>query len=408
MHLATRISVLRFCATLFAIATLVSGVTAPSQSQDYKVGVADSLAVSVWGYKDLSVEVVVLPDGTISLPLIGQVTVAGLDIAGVQDQLTKRYAEFIKDPRVTVVVKTLGTIAVSVVGEVNKPGSVTLLRGSKALDAIAAAGGLIPSGAANKAQIIRAAGNVIPLDDLQATLRGEEQSNPRLESGDVLVVIEDAVATVTGQVIKPGIVLHLRQAPTLLEALSLAGGLAEHAGLEGEIIRKSGETIPVNLGALLLRGDISQNVRLEPGDEIVVPEGPSQVFVVGGVKKPGAYRVIGEVSALEALSMAGGVSPGNANGKVMLYHRATGASLDTRELSATAPQNAGQSAIANSGGAVETLRLQQILSGENSGSAAKLRPGDVLYVQESTTPSLLGQIVLPILQGIANLIYLFR
>jgi protein involved in polysaccharide export with SLBB domain len=250
-------------------------------------------------------------------------------------------------------------------------------------------------------------GKVIPLDDLQATLRGDEQANPLLEPGDVLVVRQDVanIATVMGQVNKPGIVVHLRQAPTLLEALSMAGGLTDHAALEGRIIRKSGETIPANLGALLLHGDLSENVRLQPGDLIVVPEGPSQIFVVGGVKKPGAYRVTGEVSALEALSMAGGVAAGNGNAKVILYRRPTATSLDARQLSAAAGQT---SAAVTTDGTVETMRLQQILRGDGSAANAKLRPGDVLYVQEPTLPSLLGQIIIPVLQGVANVVYLFR
>jgi polysaccharide export outer membrane protein len=410
MRFIRRRSALRLYLALVMALAFVNAAVITCYSQSYVVGAADRLAVSVWGYKDLSVEAVVLPDGTISLPLIGQVEVAGLDLRHVLERLSKRYAEFIRDPRVNVVVKDLGTITVSVVGEVNKPGPVTLIRESRALDAIAAAGGLATGGSTNQAQIVRATGKVIPLEDLQATLRGDEQANPLLQSGDVLVVKEDVinVATVTGQVNKPGVVVHLQQAPTLLRAISLAGGLTERAGLEGEIIRKSGETIPANLGALLLRGDLSQNVPLQPGDLIIVPEGPSQVFVVGGVKNPGAYRVTGDVSALEALSMAGGVAAGNTNGKVVLYHRPAGSASERGQNSAAVPHNGTQSATPTPGGTVDTLRLQQILRGDDSAANAKLHPGDVLYVQESTAPSILGQIILPILQGVANFVYLFR
>jgi polysaccharide biosynthesis/export protein len=408
MRLTARSCAFLPCLAVLIIAALAAGITGRSQAQGYTVGAADELQVSVWGLKDLSADAVVLPDGTISLPLIGQVKVAGLDLQHVQETLSQRYAEFILEPRVTVVVRNLGTITVSIVGDVNKPGPVALVRRSKALDAIAAAGGLIKGGAADQAQIVRGSGQVIPLDDLQATLRGDEQANPPLEPGDVLVVKEDVtnIATVTGQVNKPGLVLHLRQAPTLLEALSLAGGLSEHAGLDGRIIRKSGETIPADLGALLLRGDLSENVRLQPGDVIIVPEGPSQIFVVGGVKNPGAFRVTGEVSALEALSMAGGVTPGSANGKVILYHRPAASG---RQVSAAAPRNGGQPAAATtSENTVETMRLQQILRGDASAMNTKMHAGDVLYVQEPVVPSLFGQLILPILQGLANFVYLFK
>jgi polysaccharide export outer membrane protein len=390
------------------VVALVIGIASPSHPQGYTVGVGDQLAVSLWGYKELSAEAVVLPDGTVSLPLIGQVEIAGLDLHRAQDRLSQRYAEFVLDPRVTVVVKNLGTITVSIVGAVNKPGSVTLVRQSRALDAIAAAGGLTKAGSATRGQIIRAARKLIPLDDLEATLRGDEQANPVLEPGDVLDVEEDVtdVATVTGQVSKPGTVVHLRQAPTLLAALTFAGGLSDHAAVEGTIIRKSGEAVPANLGGLLLRGDLSDDVRLQPGDVIVVPEGPSQIFVVGGVKNPGAYRVTGGVSALEALSMAGGVS-GSSDGKVILYRRPT-ASTGGRQLSAASPQAGGQTSSAvTPDSTVETMQVAQILHGDDPSANTTLHPGDVLYVQESKVPSVFGQIVLPILQGITNLVYIF-
>jgi len=399
-----RVFVLILCGVL-------ASAVVPSFAQAYSIGPGDRLAVSVWGFKDLTAEVVVLPDGTISLPLIGQVRVAGLSVDRMRDELSRRYADFVKDPRVTVVVENMGTITVSVVGEVAKPGTVTLVRQSRVLEAIAASGGLTPDAAAN-AEIVRATGKVIPVNDLDATLKGDAQANPRLEAGDVVIIREDRVnvVSITGQVNKPGVVLHLRQAPTVLEALSLAGGLTDHAALQGKIRRKSGETVAVDLGGLLLRGDLSANVRLAPGDQIVVPDGPAQVFVVGGVKSPGAFRVSGDISALEALSMAGGVDRGTANGKVLLIHRAAVGpreAQDGRPLSAASSQDATAAAAASER-SVETLQLQDILRGGSVTASTTLHPGDVLYVQESALPSIFGRILVPILSGVASFIYLFR
>jgi len=125
---------------LLTIALALSPLTV-SYSQTYVIGPGDVLAIGVWGFENLSAEVEVLPDGTVALPLIGIVRVAGLNLAQVREELTKRYAAFIKNPQVTVIVKKRGTISVAVVGEVVNPGAVALPRGARVLDAIASAGG---------------------------------------------------------------------------------------------------------------------------------------------------------------------------------------------------------------------------------------------------------------------------
>ena len=379
------------------ILSLFAGPVAP---QAYTVGIGDLLAVSVWGFKDLSVEVEVLPDGTVSLPLVGQVKVVGLTVAEIQKELSRRYAAFIKNPQVTVVVKRMGMITVSVVGEVKKPGTFTLMRESRVLDAIAAAGGLTDLASTDQAQIVRATREVIPLN-LEAILKGDDKANLPLQMGDVIVVPEDRtnIVFVAGQVNKPGLVMHLRQAPTLLEALAQAGGLTDRASLqEGKIIRKSGETVSLDLEALLLRGDLSKNVPLKPGDLIFIPEGPAQIFVLGGVTRPGAYKVTGEVSVLEALSMAGGVDQRRAGGKAHIIRRGAVPAQTGTQAPAAAKQ----------GENVLTLNLQQLLRGGDLGQNTKLRPGDVLFVEEVGLSSVFLQILLPILSGLSNLVNLFR
>jgi polysaccharide export outer membrane protein len=89
---------------------------------EYVIGLEDVLAVNVWREAELSVkEVVVRPDGKISLPLIGDVQASGLSPKQLQERITARLKEFVAAPTVAVVVLRIASRSVSIVGEVAKP-----------------------------------------------------------------------------------------------------------------------------------------------------------------------------------------------------------------------------------------------------------------------------------------------
>jgi polysaccharide biosynthesis/export protein len=106
-----------------------------------------------------------------------------------------------------------------------------------------------------------------------------------------------------GGVGKPG-PLQLMQDLTLLQAVSLAGGLSPAADQEGSYVLRGGKAIPINF-VRLLRGDTSQNVPLQPGDTVVIPIA-DQVYVQGEVKKPGAIKLTKDLTVVRAITEAGG------------------------------------------------------------------------------------------------------
>src|SRR5512144_2243215 len=101
---------------------LASPVASAQDVQPYTLNAGDVLAVSVWREDELRRELVVLPDGTISFPLAGTVTVAGLQPADVEALLSKRLAKYIPDAVVSVSVTGASGYRVYVIGAVNKPG----------------------------------------------------------------------------------------------------------------------------------------------------------------------------------------------------------------------------------------------------------------------------------------------
>lgn len=116
-------------------------------------------------------------------------------------------------------------------------------------------------------------------------------------------------AVVLGQVNSPGMV-ELRGPTTLLEIISLSGGLTSDAGHTATITRagegdKPGETQTIDLNALLKRGDVSANIRIQDRDNVFI-EKVAQYYIMGQVKAPGPYKLNTELSVIDAVNRAGG------------------------------------------------------------------------------------------------------
>lgn len=109
---------------------------------DYVVGTEDSLGIVFWRERDMSADVVVRPDGKISLPLLNDVEVDGLTPDQVRERVTEMAKRYIEDPTVTVVVKQINSRKVFITGNVERPGTFPLLRPTTVLQLIALSGGL--------------------------------------------------------------------------------------------------------------------------------------------------------------------------------------------------------------------------------------------------------------------------
>ena len=124
--------------------------------KDFVLGPEDVLEISVWRNQDLSrKEVVVRPDGKISMPLIGELVASGLDANQLANLITERLKEFKERPSVSVSVKEVNSYSIYVLGEVAKPGKYQLKSHATVLQAVAVAGGFSIYAAKNKMQVLR-------------------------------------------------------------------------------------------------------------------------------------------------------------------------------------------------------------------------------------------------------------
>ena len=122
---------------------------------EFKLGPDDVVEVFVYKEPELSTTVVVRPDGKISLPLIGELSVNGKAALELQREITQKLTHFIAEPSVNVIVKEVNSAKVSVLGEVKTPGMYKIKDRATVLDAVALAGGFTEYARRDKVMLIR-------------------------------------------------------------------------------------------------------------------------------------------------------------------------------------------------------------------------------------------------------------
>ena len=290
---------------IIALLSAVAPIRVTAQSP-YILGVEDVLEVVVFGNPDVSRTVTVRPDGMISLPLIGEVAAAGQTPEQLRQQLARLFASFVRNPQVTVIVRELHKVRVSVLGQVTRPGVYELTQGATVLDALAAAQGLAADAGLGEARLMRGGDPPVIVDLERLLLQGELALNLPLLPGDALVIPEDPTGRVyvLGEVTRPGVV-PLRGSMTALQAMTLAGGPTRRALLNrAHIIRRGRQApaaatvtlatvtvakqsiagvqlLPVDLLKVIREGDVARDLALQRGDVLYIPENPIALENIG-------------------------------------------------------------------------------------------------------------------------------
>ncbi len=255
--------------------------TPPAPAQEYLVGPGDILQITVYGNEDLSRAPTVQPNGTIGLPLLGDVAVTGLSASEIQRKLTALLArDFLVNPQVEVKVKEYQSQFVSVVGEVNNPGRKPLRGRTRLFDVLIEAGGFTPR-ASGEVVITRREGTFdngahsLRLQFSGASPAPKDLVNLEvpLQNGDLITASAKYYVTVEGEVVRPGR-YPLEEETTISTAVIAAGGLTRFAKNDVRIRRVSPETgkteiLEVDLKAI--RNGKETDLLLRPNDVITVP-----------------------------------------------------------------------------------------------------------------------------------------
>lgn len=282
-----------FCELLIVAILLMTGSSV--WSGEYLIGPKDILTVDVWDEKDISGDFPVSSKGTINHPLLKEFAVAGKSISQIGTEITEALKkDFLVNPRVSVAIKTYGSKKVNIFGKIEKPGIYEIDRDTTLLKLILKAGGTTKE-AAQVAKIVRlksatgpTTSGEIEMIKIYANIeklieRGDLSQDHTLEDGDIVFIAQPGAMEegedkcyVLGAVKKPG-QFEVSKGYTLLSAIIDAGGLTEYASPNStKLVRGSGRNrteLKVKVKDLMEKGDQKNNIVLQPGDMIIVPEG---------------------------------------------------------------------------------------------------------------------------------------
>ncbi len=161
-----------------------------SDSTQYRIGPEDLLHVSVWGNEELTNDVVVRPDGKISLPLVQDIQAEGFTASELADSIHRKLLPFIKGPNVSVIVRQINSPKFSVLGYVARPGTFPLRGDVTVLQALSEAGGFTPFASPKKIKLIRNADGKqdVRIVNYYKIIKNNGEGNYLLKPGDAIVV----------------------------------------------------------------------------------------------------------------------------------------------------------------------------------------------------------------------------
>lgn len=170
---------------------LYAEASVEEEMKRYIIGPGDVLDVSVWRDDALTKTVVVLPDGRISFPLIGEISAAGRTIEEIKKEIKEKLSLYVSDPILNLEVKQVNSLIIYVIGRVNNPGRFLLNTNVNVLQALSMAGGLNPFAKKEKIKIFRDEGGktkIIPFNYDEVVEGKNIEQNITLKRGDVVVV----------------------------------------------------------------------------------------------------------------------------------------------------------------------------------------------------------------------------
>ena len=257
------------------------------------IGPGDLVCLTVFDVPELVLKVRVDASGSVSLPLIGDLKLAGMTVRDTQQLIARELVarQLVRVPQVSLLIEEYATQGVTVYGEVNTPGVYPLMGPHRLYDAIAAAGGLTMK--AGRTVTILHVGQrdhpeVITLSNESSAGHGDVRIYP----GDTIIVSKAGVVYVLGEVNKPGaFVMENNTSMSLLKATALAGGTTKVASLKHALILKQSPQGPVQTEVSLdkISHGKATDLQLHAEDILFVP--------VSNVKTYGAMGLQGAIQA---------------------------------------------------------------------------------------------------------------
>jgi len=311
------VQVRRFGANLVTDdSSYVSQDPLPAIPGDYIVRPGDELRLAIWGTVDADLRLTVERDGTVTVPRVGSIRVAGLRNSELEDAVSRRVGRVFKNFQLSATLGQVRAIRVFVGGYVLRPGSVTVSGLSSILHTLMRAGGPSASGSFRDIHLRRGGREIAVFDLYDLLLKGNRDTDALVQPDDVIFVGPvGAQVGVLGSVNQQAI-YELKPGETLADVLAMAGGFSavgdrRRVSLERLADRSTGRVVelplPAHLGDALASGDIVQVF------SVIAASLPQEVQnehvrIEGEVAHPGDYILPPGSRISDALRIAGGMT----------------------------------------------------------------------------------------------------
>ena len=248
----------------------------PLSDVGYFIGPEDVLNIEVWRHPDVSGDVTVNDEGIIRLPPLRKMSVIGLTVTQLEERLTEALSKYLIEPNVFVTIKEYNSQRVTALGEI-KTGMYTLRRRTTLVEFLGQIGGTTMNADIFHIKLIKKDGKIFTYD-LNILISDPKKSAEVIASGgDTIYVppVEFNKIHVLGEVKSPKAIM-IKGKLKLVSAITEAGGFTPDAVKRSVIVVRGGlgsqNAIRVNMMRILKKGEVGQNIELNPGDIVYVPK----------------------------------------------------------------------------------------------------------------------------------------
>lgn len=262
--------------------------------ENYILGVGDQVSVQIYGKENIEYNLPITREGTVLVPDLGPVKIAGLSFSEVKSLLAERIKQSTIGVNVAVGLAELRSMRIFVLGDAYKPGPYTLSSLSSVTHAIFAAGGISDIGSLRNIAVKRSGKLIQKVDLYKLLINGDSSDDILLQSGDVVFIPpQERSASILGEVRRPAI-YELKSSDTFSDVVRMAGGLLPSAYAQSTVVERYNEASVKSIVNVNLKNKNSAKGKVFDGDYIRVLKAANiyqeSVTVIGAVSRPGKYQ----------------------------------------------------------------------------------------------------------------------
>ncbi|MFT6217129.1 MAG: protein involved in polysaccharide export with SLBB domain [Roseivirga sp.] len=287
---------------------------------NYRLSAGDEIYIDIYGVSEQYYQAEVNPDGNVLLENIGPISLSGLTILQAKDKiknkLSRQYTDIVGDNATTYLDVSLGktkSIQVSIVGEVELPGTYNLSAFSTVFNSLYVSGGITETGTLREIKVVRVGKLIAELDVYDFLVNGNTTSNLRLENDDVIIVGPYTNRVTLNGAVKVAGRFELKRDESFADLLKYAGGFNEFA-FQDQI------NVTRNIGKERVVADVYKTqydlFNPKPGDVYqvnqVLDRYTNRVQIKGAVFRPGNYSITDGLTVKQLIDRADGLK-GDAN-----------------------------------------------------------------------------------------------